>query len=198
VKNCARAYQSLSELVVYIKGRGPEQQEVVTDARHPSCYCQRERSLRTFWQTNRRSKARIEAAYQVYLLIDSFFIWQRGDKPIVLSAMSPFFLIWHQGGKCCNLYWSRGYWNYRGFRPGQGKTPFERLCQCVQWSDSGIRFLSGSSLLSIVFSTTKADVRAGLKDFKKSLLAKYEPRDDFSFLIPSKINKEIRPILAPL
>jgi len=72
-KNCARAYQSLSELVVYIKGCGPEQQKVVTDARHPSCYRQRERSLRTFWQTN-RSKARIEAAYQVYLLIDSFFI----------------------------------------------------------------------------------------------------------------------------
>ncbi|KYN11746.1 hypothetical protein ALC57_16080, partial [Trachymyrmex cornetzi] len=53
------------------------------------------------------------------------------------------------------------------------------------------------SWLPIVLNTTKADVRAGLKEaFKKTLLAKYEPKDDFSFLIPPKINREIHPNLS--
>ncbi|KYN22223.1 hypothetical protein ALC57_05384, partial [Trachymyrmex cornetzi] len=53
------------------------------------------------------------------------------------------------------------------------------------------------SWLPIILNTTKTDVRAGLKEaFKKTLLAKYEPKNDLSFLIPPKINREIHPNLS--
>ncbi|KYN16732.1 hypothetical protein ALC57_10929 [Trachymyrmex cornetzi] len=54
-----------------------------------------------------------------------------------------------------------------------------------------------ASWLPIVLDTTRADVRTGLKvDLKKCLLAKYEPKEELSFLAPPKINKEIRPNLG--
>ncbi|KYQ50118.1 hypothetical protein ALC60_10811, partial [Trachymyrmex zeteki] len=56
-----------------------------------------------------------------------------------------------------------------------------------------------ASWLPIVLYTTKADVRADLKvDLKKSLLAKYEPKENLSFLAPPKINKQIRPNLSTM
>jgi len=58
-----------------------------------------------------------------------------------------------------------------------------------------------SSWLLIVLSTTKVDVHADLKEnFKKRLLAKYEPKNDFSFSFFSsfKIKIERSIILAPL
>lgn len=49
----------------------------------------------------------------------------------------------------------------------------------------------------IILETTKANVRSGLKDeLKNTLLTKYEPRGDLSFLMPPKVNKEILPNLA--
>lgn len=54
-----------------------------------------------------------------------------------------------------------------------------------------------TSWLPIILDTTRSDVRAGLRDeFKKSLLSKYEPKEDLSFLAPPKVNKEILPNLS--
>ncbi|XP_011866158.1 PREDICTED: uncharacterized protein LOC105561098 [Vollenhovia emeryi] len=72
-------------------------------------------------------------------------------------------------------------------------------------SDSLIRGLFGNPVglpeqacwLPIILDTTKTDVRSGLKEeLKKSLLTKYEPKEELAFLIPPKVNKEILPNLG--
>lgn len=51
--------------------------------------------------------------------------------------------------------------------------------------------------LPLILNTTKSEVRSSLKeDLKKNLLAKYEPREELSFLVPPGINKVILPNLG--